>query len=177
MKRMNVIIALFITMIVVFSGCLSTQSDEEEVETQFLKDEAYEFSLSVVISLINGDWHYYDDLNETIYILDGDGIVTKDDWFDIVLENHYPFSVNTTHISIENYHEAYDSRIYTLKECRDSFPGLLDASSGYYTPSNNDYLFVGGDLKEGKDALIWDDFLIFMVTKIGDEWKVNGITG
>jgi len=130
-------------------------------------DQALSFALNFINNSLNGDLPaFYSSLNETVYSLKtGNG----DSKFRVTPPQNY-----YSGFSLSDYTERYETKIYGFSEYRDMFPQWL-AEEKRWKPDRNSYLFHGSSLKEGKEAFLEDEILVFICKIIDEEWKLLAI--
>ncbi len=159
-----------------FGACSSSKKVVKN--TSDLRQEAKDFSLNIIESYFNSDCEkLYDSLSDSILLMDGDGIIAKNDVKEKSCKSVRKAIYNKEK-TFQDYLNDYTIEVLTSKEAIESLHGkkLPD----YYITTDLDYFFLGGKLKEGKqrsDNWIWNDMFIFMVRKENGVWKVKGATG
>lgn len=130
-------------------------------------DQALSFALNFINNNLNGDLpSFYSSLNETVYSLEnGDG----DSQFRVP-----PPQNNYTGLTLSDYTENYETKIYEYSEYIKMFPQWTDPERNW-NPDRMSYLYHGSALKEGKKALFESELLVFLCKMIDGEWKLIAI--
>ena len=130
-------------------------------------DQALSFALRFINSSLNGDLPaFYSSLSDTVYSLET-GI--GDSKFRVT-----PPGNNYSGLSLSDYTENYETKIYGYREYSEIFPQWT-GDSRRWRPDRNTYLYHGSALKEGKEAILEDELLVFMCKQIEGEWKLIAI--
>lgn len=131
------------------------------------RDQALTFALSFISCSLSGDLPaFYNDLNQIIYSLEtGNG----DSKYRIKPPQNY-----YSGFTLADYTANYETKIYDFNEYTGMFPQWIN-NSRKWKPDRNTYLFYGSALKEGKEALVKDELLVFMCKMIDGEWKLIAV--
>ena len=131
------------------------------------KDNALVFALTFINDSLGSDLpSFYSSLNQTVYSLEtGDG----DSKFRVK-----PPQNNYSGITLGDYTDSYETRIYDYSEYSIMFPQWID-DNRKWKPDVNTYLFHGSALKDGKEGFISDEIFVFMCKEIDGEWKLIAI--
>ncbi|MBD3225118.1 MAG: hypothetical protein GF313_10345 [Caldithrix sp.] len=137
---------------------------------QDLKSEAKEFALKIVQSYIENDSLAYKTyLPDTIYSLEP---WEKPVPSDSVSLTAFFSSFDYSQYSMSDYYEVYDPVIMNYEEYAEVDPEWLDAFT-YWHPDDQDYLFIGHQVKEGQTEFMVNDLLGFMVTQRTGVWQLR----
>ena len=172
MKKLLLIGLGFILFIV---GCHNFSTDPQEVDD--IKTEALYFSLQVIGSIIDQDIVTFKTFFlDSIYTLDGDGQFP-------ILESNIEEIFNTTlyhsgidsNTTMNDYYSNYTSTTSTYDEAKEYFIKKHD----YELPqfdwiTSNDYFYIA-EITGSK--IIWDDWNIFLVSKINNKWWLKAASG
>jgi hypothetical protein len=72
---------------------------------------------------------------------------------------------------MDDYLEVYDPRVLGFDEYMKEYPETAIPDVGGWSPSEDDFLFVGFEAKPGREGFLWEDLLIFMVTNQSGGWE------
>lgn len=163
---------LVIATIVIFCSCSdnSNITEPEPQETKTIKEQAYEYSLTIVNCFFTKDTNtFLNNLTDTLFEL-------GDDAPDLTSEYNFNWLFSADRI--------YDSS-YTLDDYIATYnPNLIgiDSLSNYFTPpsvtwsfDSTTFYFMGDPRKDGKQSIMTDDLINFTVTKRFGIWKVISI--
>jgi hypothetical protein len=130
-------------------------------------DQALNFALTFINDSLTGDLPaFYSSLNDTVYSLEtGNG----DSKFRV-----HPPQNSYSGFSLSDYTDTYETKIYKYSEYSRIFPQWIEEGRRW-NPDRNTYLFHGSALKEGKEAVLSDEILVFMCKLIEGEWKLIAI--
>ncbi|MBB6481284.1 hypothetical protein [Spirochaeta isovalerica] len=128
------------------------------------EDQALRFALNFINDSLMGDLPaFYDSISDKVYSLaTGEG------------GSKYrvpPPARQYEGFSFSDYRENYEAKIYSYEEYADMFPQWLDGNRGW-TPDRHTWLFHGSAVREGKEAVLQNEILVFMVEMIDGEWKL-----
>ena len=70
------------------------------------------------------------------------------------------------------YLAQYQPQILSYQEAILQFPQFENIQIANWTYDDDDYLFLGWNTDTGNNGFIWDDLLVFIVTKESGTWKV-----
>lgn len=138
------------------------------------KEGALEFSLAHVETYFTGDEDKYcSHLADTIYNLgEGQSSFTKEEVISFIKEiKPFPFGYDYSEFTMDDYLENYSTKImdyeeYYKEEWDRGFP--IDG----WTPDADDFLFLGYEVKPGKEGfIIFNQIFIFMVTYQNEKWE------
>ncbi len=162
------IVSLFLLPL---NGCsdkyITYESDENE-----LKAEALDFAMQVVNCIIECDsTRYKTFLPDIIYGMEPwDELIPLSDFDVSGLLAAYDYS----EYSLTDYKDVYSYQIMNYKEYSVVDTEWIEAFENWI-PDDQDYLFRGNRVKEGKQAFMFEDILIFMVSKRSGEWKIRAL--
>ena len=157
----------------------ATQEDGscESEETDPVAD-ALAFSLLVVETYFDPSEQSYQTflgyLNDELYVIWGEGPFNK---ADLTYEDSHPFGRDYSPYTMEDYLEVYSPTIYAYDEAIAQYPSLAGQIVGNWVYNEEDYLFLGAKTNPDQTSFIWDDILVFVVTKESGEWKVIAFDG
>lgn len=131
------------------------------------ENQALSFALNFINNSLNGDLPaFYSSLNDTVYSLEtGNG----DSKFRVKPPQNY-----YSGFTLSDYTERYDTNIYNFSEYSKMFPQWLNETR-QWRPDRNCYLYHGSAVKEGKEAVLEDEILVFLCKLIEGEWKLIAI--
>lgn len=178
MKVRTLILITFITGLI-FLGCDKSPKQKKEPELKSseqkkepdLKSGALDFSLKVVRSFIENDTTVFKTFfADTVYFLESH-------------EEPRP----TSSIPITELFSQFDYSDYTMDDFNNNYSSQILKYNGYknekwvttleyWHPDSEDYLFIAPFI-EGGNNFMWDDLLIFVVTKRSGEWKIRAFAG
>ena len=131
------------------------------------REQALEFSLEFVRFNIEGNLPgFYKSLDDQIHILNTG-----------LSQSRYrvaPPASDLTSYSLADYKNSYRYHLYSYDEYSALFPGWTDSEKNW-TPDKNCYLFLGTELKFGREDFMQGQNLVFMVEFVDGEWKITGI--
>ncbi len=172
MKKLLIIVGLVVFLFIIGGGLSPLFWSRFTKPT---KEQALQFSLAVVEKMFRNDCDgVYAIMNDPIYVLDGDAVVTKN------TDTHEKICRSISHAirsdaTFEDYQNAYDPRILTPDEVYTEFPRVKE-HRGRFTLEPNDFFFMGYKSKTNAD-FIWDDLFTFVVRKIDYTWKIVAVSG
>ena len=145
------------------------------------KEGALEFSLLLMETYFTGDEDKYcSHLADTIYNL-GEGLkrsFTKEEVISAIKEEKpFPYGYDYSEFTMDDYLENYSTKImdyeeYSKEEWDSVFP--IDG----WTPDADDFLFLGFEVKPGKEGfIIFDNIFGFMVTYQNEKWEFISFPG
>ena len=144
-----------------------SEKDKRLERKQPARDQALSFALTFINDSMNGDLpSFYSSLSETVYSLKSG---TGDSKFRVI-----PPQANYSGYTLSDYTDSYESRIYEYAEYSEMFPQWVD-SNKQWTPDRNTYLYHGSALRDGREAILSDGFLVFMCKEIDGEWLIVAI--
>ena len=159
---------LILILLLFITGCaLFDNYDENQYA-----DDAEEFALIVVETFFNNDQAAFESyLPQKIYWCEPDeSPIMKSE-----LDTDNIFShLSTDSLTIEDYKNHYDYEILVYSEYKDK-DWIRDIH--YWKPDDQDFLFLGNELIDGKSELILDDLLIFFIRHENSSWKVRALWG
>ncbi|MDA3811495.1 MAG: hypothetical protein PF518_14350 [Spirochaetaceae bacterium] len=131
------------------------------------REQALSFALTFINDSITGNLPaFYSNLNNTVYSLkSGEG----DSKFRVK-----PPQNNYSGLTLSDYTEIYETKIYEYSEYSKMFPQWLDENRKW-NPARKTYLYHGSALKEGKEAILSDEILVFMCEQVNGEWKLIAV--
>lgn len=167
---------IIINFLLIIQSCKPSQ--QLVITPEVLKAEALTFSLEMVETYFTLDCEkYYEQVSDTIYIMDGDGVVSK-----VGKKTRICKTLNRAipdkSKSMKDYLETYQAKILTVTELEQSFEQWKKPT--YYNPLPNDYFFIGFEVKASKQHIpnfLWDDMFVFMVRKVNEKWVLKGVSG
>ena len=145
-----------------------------------IEDAALDFSLAVVETYFTGDADKFCSfLADTFYTLEGEGPITKEEAISIIKEDKpFPFGEDYSEFTMEDYLETYRPKIMDYGEYTKEYPEELSSLSiDGWKPDADDFLFLGHEVKTGKEGFMWDDLLVFMVTYQNKKWEFIASSG
>ena len=169
---MKKIILKLIFVSLIFSSCAVFQNKNTPEK---LKKEALEFSLEFVENVFAQDCEkVFLKFNDKILSLEDDKIFEK-----IIFKEEICAALKSanrnTKKTFSNYLADYKTEILTLSEFQKKFDFDLPK---LYTPLENDYFFVGAELKSPfQNSYINDDLFLFLVRKENKKWSIIGAGG
>ena len=142
------------------------------------KEGALEFSLLLVETYFTGDEdRFCSHLADTLYTIEGEGSFTKEDTISAIKEDKpFPFGRDYSEFTMEHYLENYHPEIMDYEDYSE-YPELSGLSIDGWEPDADDFLFLGYEVKLGKEGFMWDDLLVFMVTYQNGKWKYIAFSG
>ncbi len=165
---------IFYLLVVFFLGAC-TVSKPKVSDTATLKQEAKEFSLSIVKAYFSEDCKMVISLmSDSVFTFDGDGVFeTKG--MEYKLCKGIKKAIRNKEKTYKDYLDSYQIEMLTPKELEEKFKMKLP---DYYHRQPSDMIFYGGKIKEGKgDKFIWDDMFVMLVRKEKKGWKWKGVSG
>lgn len=158
------------------SGCSKNNPVASQEE---LKAEAYEFGLQVVQANIEEDaTTFMSFLGDTLYIMEH--------WDEPVPRNQITPSViadifakfDYSGYTMEDYLEVYSPEVLSYDDVKADVGGAawLD-SLRYWRFDEKDFVFDGSQVKPGKQEFMWDDLLVWVVSKRTGQWKIRAASG
>ena len=143
------------------------------------EDAALDFSLAVVETYLTGDADKFCSfLADTLYTLEGEGPITKEEAISAIKEDKpFPFGNDYSEFTMEDYLENYRPKIMDYGEYTKEYPELSSLSIDGWKPDADDFLFLGHEVKTGKEGFMWEDLLGFMVTYQNKKWEFIAFPG
>ncbi|MBJ2176452.1 hypothetical protein JBL43_19535 [Aureibaculum sp. A20] len=167
---------IFLSAIVISIGASSINESSPQNSTD-LKEEAKEFSLSIVKSYFAEDCNkVYEVMSDSLLIMDGDGILSKINIKDKLCSS-VKQAIDNKSKTFKDYIKTYQIEILSASELESKFDKKLPE---YFKISDSDFFFLGFELKkdqEDYEDFIWDDMFLFMVSKEKKGWVMKGISG
>ena len=145
------------------------------------KEGALEFSLAHVETYFTGDEDKYcSHLADTIYNL-GEGLkrsFTKEEVIRAIKEEKpFPYGYDYSEFTMDDYLENYSTKIMDYEEYSKEEWGSVFPIDGW-TPDADDFLFLGSEVKPGKEGfIISHDIFAFMVTYQNEKWEIILLNG
>ena len=131
------------------------------------REEALKFALSFVQFNLEGNLPgFYKSLDDQVHILNTGLSQSK--------YRVAPPADDLSTYSIGDYKNSYRHHLYSYDEYAALFPSWINPDRRW-TPDTECYLFLGTELKPGKEDFIKGENLVFMVKYIEGEWKITGI--
>jgi hypothetical protein len=145
------------------------------IEEATARSDAKDFALEVIQIYFDEDCKALNKLmSKSLYLMDGDGIVSKKDLKERSCESVQK-AITDKSKTIDDYIDAYEQFLFTPQEIEEKFGEKLP---DYIEVSESDFIFIGGVLKDEKsERFIWDDMFSFMIGKDGNRWVIKGISG
>jgi hypothetical protein len=142
------------------------------------KEGALEFSLLLVETYFTGDEdRFCSHLAGTLYTLEGEGPFTKEEAISAIKEDKpFPSGEDYSEFTMEDYLENYHQEIMNYEDYSE-YPELSGLSIDGWEPDADDFLFLGYEVKSGKEGFVWDDLLVFMVTYQNGKWEYIAFSG
>jgi len=145
------------------------------------KEGALEFSLALVETYFTGDEDKFcSHLADTLYIVgEGAGRITKEEAISIIKEDKpFPFGEDYSEFTIDDYLENYSPKIMDYEEySKEEWAVFRLFPIDGWTPDADDFLFIGYEVKPGKEGFMWDNLLVFMVTYQNEKWEFIAFSG
>lgn len=144
------------------------------------KEEALRFSLAVVETYFTQDVDAFRGmLSETLYTLEGDGPMVQADLEASFLgERPFPAGRDYSNLTMDDYLATYAPRMLTWDEAVAMYPEAADLTwSDGWAPDEDDLVFFGSELNEGKSDIVWTDLLAFLVSRETGEWRLKAFSG
>ena len=165
MKYLNLILIALLSML----RCELFDTFDEE----WYAENAEEFALQVIDTYCTRDIDTFESfLPYKIYWCEADEKPVGISKFDV--EKHFSYLSNDT-ITIEDYKNHYNYYILTYDDYNNK-QWIIDIH--YWEPDDQDFLFIGNNLKEEQySELILDDLLIFFVRYENSRWKIKAFWG
>jgi len=128
------------------------------------QEQALRFALNFINDSLTGDLPaFYNSISEMVYSLaTGEG------------DSKYrvpPPARQYEGFDFSDYRENYEANIYSYDEYSSLFPAWLDEKRSW-VPNRHTWLFHGSAVREGKEAVLHNEILVFMVEMIEGEWKL-----
>jgi hypothetical protein len=146
--------------------------------TKKMKKQVATIGLNIVKSYFEGDCKkdFLPYFHSTLFALDGDGVIEVDDKFKERLCEMHQRAVKDKSRTYADYLINYQIQVLT-KPNYEKLMGKIELP--YYTPEDNDLLFVGSMASSYKvlPDFIFDDLFYFMFRKIGKKWKIIAVGG
>ncbi len=165
---------LTLSLILLFTLGACSTSKKATLSLKDLKQEAKDFSLSIIKSYFTEDCNMvYTSMGDSILLIDSGEIIAKIGKEDEICRS-LKQAVRDKEKSFQDYIEFYNIEILSPKEIYEKFDRTIPE---YYKPTESDFFFIGYELKEGKDRkdnFIWDDMFVFMVRKVNGKWVMKG---
>lgn len=157
----------------------NTDSIQNQVEMTPERARALEIGLSIIQSYFDGEPEVFASLlADTLPQVGLDADPMDGEYFGDMVRNSspYPAGEDYTIYTMEQYEEVYDPLVLTYEEAVEliSFPTV---QGNGWVPEENDFLFIGGNLKPGAvegDKFIRDGLNSFVFGIRGGEWKFVG---
>lgn len=157
----------------------NTDSIQGQVEMTPERARALEIGLSIIQSYFDGEPEVFASLlADTLPQVGLDADPMDGEYFGDMVRNSspYPAGEDYTSYTMDQYEEVYDPLVLTYDEAVEfiSFPTV---QGNGWVPEENDFLFIGGNLKPGAvegDKFIRDGLNSFVFGIRGGEWKFVG---
>ncbi len=131
------------------------------------REKALAFSLEFVRYNIEGNLPgFYKSLDDQIHILNTGLNQSK--------YRVAPPASDLAGYTVADYKESYRYHLYSYKEYAALFPDWINSSRNW-VPDENCYLFLGTEVKFGREDFMKGQNLVFMVEFVEGEWKITGI--
>ena len=143
------------------------------------KEGALEFSLAQVETYFTGDEDKFcSHLADTIYFVEEGGVsITKEELISMIKENKPFTGYDYSEFTMDDYLENYSTKIMDYEEYSKEEWGSVFPIDGW-TPDADDFLFVGFEVKPGKEGfMILDELVGFMVTYQNEKWEIILLNG
>ena len=147
------------------------------------KEGALEFSLAHVETYFTGDEDKYcSHLADTIYVL-GESLkksYTKEEIISDIKEiKPFPFGYDYSEFTMDDYLENYSTKIMDYEEySKEDWEIFRFFPIDVWTPDADDFLFLGFEVKPGKEGfIIFDELFGFMVTYQNEKWELISFVG
>ena len=168
MKRL---ILLFLVVSIILSSC-SDDDNPVDANDDAIKNEAVNFSLEVVNCFFTQDTTELEkQLPDILYMIDPEESPYQTAYF---ILSHYLSSYDYSEFNLDQYKDTYNYRVLEYNEYTINAEQWLDALI-YWTPTEEDFLFIGYELKEDKIPFMDYKPLVFFVTKSSGQWKIKAI--
>ena len=160
--------------LIAFSTTPTTTATPASWESYPNRVEALDFSLELVETYFTGDENKFcSHLADTLYTLEGEGPITKEEAISSIKGRDFPFGEDYSKYTIENYLKNYRPKIMDYED----YSKLFSLSINGWEPDADDFLFLGYEVKSGKEGFMWDDLLSFMVTYQNGKWEFIAFSG
>ncbi|MFV0346758.1 MAG: hypothetical protein ACK5IQ_11010 [Bacteroidales bacterium] len=150
---------------------------EDNTKQAKLRQEAREFSLSVVQTYFDEDFNkYWSFVSDTIIILPANKVIPIADMKDALCSS-LKRAIRNKDKTFQDYLDSYKVEILTKEELEDMFGKPIPESA---MSSDSDFFFMGNNAKESIasfEDFIWDDFFLFLVRKVDGKWFLKGFAG
>jgi hypothetical protein len=178
--RKDIIAGLCILLMVCFiPGCLESNEGGGE-GGGFDKEGTLEFGLKIVKTYFTNNMaEFKSNLDDQVYIMEGDGPYTKAQVINFLDEDDYVASEDYTKHSYQDYIETYAPYVLDVDETKIQYEGLVDTMIGLgWDFDEDDYVFMGWATKSGDedDGFLWDDPLVFGVTHEDGKWAFKAFS-
>lgn len=150
------------------------------------KEGALEFSLAHVETYFTGDEDkYFSHLADTIYNFgEGPSSFTKEEIISARKKaKSFTCGYDYSEFTMDDYLENYSTKIMDYEEYYNNDElGIKEEWDRFlpfdgWTPDADDFLFLGFEVKTGKEEFMWDDLLVFMVTYQNKKWEIIAFGG
>lgn len=149
-----------------------TPIDIRDTEDDPMKVEAKGFGIEVIQTYFTNDLDtYYDMLDNTMFSIETDESIEKTPALKEGMSGLFNDIVGEG-IDFQLYFDSYDVKIWNKEEFTTKFD-LFDNLQNY-VPTENDYFFDSSTLKPGMQEIMDKEFLIFILRKTSDGWKIIG---
>jgi|GEM_PF-1445270 len=155
-------------LILLLLGCSKNPTSNDENTTEALAAEAKQAGLEIIETYFTAD-------TATFVIYMPDTLYVMEPWEDpIPIEQVdvgalFSEMVVTDH-TFEDYTNTYTSQVLTYDDYKENMD-LEEFTT--WKPDKQDYYFLGGITKDGKEGFMLDDMLTFMLTKRTGNWKIR----
>ena len=164
--------------LVAFSSTPTSTATPVSGESYPTKKDALDFSLELVETYFTSDEDKFcSHLADTIYSLEGDGSITKKEAISSIKGSDFPFGEDYSKYTMDDYLRNYRPKIMDYEDYSKKYPGFSRLSIDGWTPDADDFLFLGHEVKTGKEGFMWDDLLVFMVTCQNGKWEFIASSG
>jgi hypothetical protein len=164
-------IFIFLIATLAILSCSDSDNPIKSGEDNII-EEAQDFSLKVLDCYFTQDTLTFSNyLNDDIYIIDPNQPPYKKDEF---IVSHYLSAYDYSNYSLADYKETYFYEIVSYDQYYEKYGSWFDMLK-YWSPKEDDYLFEGYQIKEGKQPFMNVRVLFFFVTKSSGEWKIRAL--
>jgi hypothetical protein len=143
------------------------------IPTNGLKQEALEFSLSLISTYFAEDCEaYLNHLSDEMIFYERGGTILLNDEIKSRLCERVPRAVSDNTKSMTDYLAAYNPQVLTRAEVEAKIGKPLP---DYFNTTEEEFYFLGFEPKEGiaTEKFIWDEMFTFLVRKTNGKWKMK----
>ena len=143
------------------------------------REEAMELGLSIIQSYFDGEPEVFVELiADSLPQIGGSGLPMSGDQFKELIATNVPYPAGTdlTGYTMEDYHAVFEPVVVTFQEAVQDL-GYPDVTNGGWIPADDEYIYLGVELKAGKqesDRFIRNGLNAFVFGKRDGEWKFVG---